>query len=332
MRIFLTGGTGLLGSHVAERLRARGDEVVALCRPSSDTTFLEGLGCELVEGALEESPDLHARRMEGCSGLVHAAAYIYGGPSLDAVRAVNVDGTRHILQGAKEAGVVQVVHISSAAVYGDPPAPITEETPLDAPLRSVDYYGQSKREGEGVAAGFHERGRMHVTIFRPPAIYGERDRLFVPKLVTFLRQPVVFLLGSGEARFGSVYAGNVAQAVELALDGRGSGGVFNVTEDVPITQRSLYEGLARELGLTPRYLSIPAGLAKFGAAVGDALRIRIPGARDLSLSRAVRVSTDDNPYVGSKALRELGWEPHYSLDEALARTARWVREAGVLEG
>jgi len=329
MRVFLTGGTGLLGSHVAERLRARGDEVVTLCRSASDTTFLEGLGCELVAGEVEDAPDLHARRMQGCRGLVHAAAHIYGGRSLDAVRAVNVEGTRRVLQGAEEAGVVQVVHVSSAAVYGDPPAPITEETPLDAPLRAVDYYGRSKREGEGVAAGFHGRGSLRVTIFRPPAIYGERDRLFVPKLMTFLRSPVVFLLGSGDARFSTVYAGNVAQAVELALDGRGSGDVFNVTEDVPITQRSLYEGLARELGLKPYYISIPAGLAKFGAGLGDALRIRVPGARDLSLSRAVRISTVDNPYLGGKALKELGWEPCYSLDEALARTARWVREEGV---
>lgn len=324
MKLFLTGGTGLLGSHVAERLRQSGHDVVALSRPGSDTTHLLGLGCTLAEGSLEDSAESHARRMEGCDALFHAAAHIYGGPSVDVVGAVNVEGTRRILQGALDAGVSRAVHVSSVAAYGDPPAPITEDLPLTAPLRKVDFYGMTKREGEGVAASFRERG-LPVTIFRPPAIYGERDRLFVPKLVGFLRRPVVFVMDGGRTRLAAVYAGNVAQAAELALQGRGEGETFNVTEDVPTTLRDLFLGLGRALGRPPRFVSVPGALARAGARIGDAIGIKIPGARDLSLTRSARLASQDNPYPADKAKTVLGWDPPFTLDEALARTGAWAR-------
>jgi nucleoside-diphosphate-sugar epimerase len=332
LKVFLTGGTGLLGSHVAQRLRGRHHEVVALCRANADTSFLTSLGCTLVRGNLEDSPERHAEMLHGCQGLVHAAAHIYGGASLEAVRAINVVGTANLLKGATLAGVGQTVHISSVAVYGDPPSPMGEDLPLDAPLRRIDYYGRTKREGEGVARGFHSQNGMGVTVLRPPAIYGERDRLFVLKLEAFLRRRLVFLLGNGRARLAAVYAGNVAQAVELALEGRGAGGVFNVTEDVPVTQLELYQGLARELGLKVVFASIPAPVARVGARVGDAVGIRIPGARDLSLSRSVRLSIEDNPYPSHGAREVLGWDPPYSLEEALSRTGRWLRERNVRHG
>ncbi len=326
VRVFLTGGTGLLGSHVAQRLLEGGNEVVALHRRGSDTTFLRELGCDLVEGDLLDEAALHTRRMKGCQGVVHGAAYIYGGPSLEAVRRVNVEGTRRVLEGAREAGVPRVVHLSSVVVYGDPPSPITEETPLTEPLGPLDFYGVSKREGDLLAQTFHQEGGMSVTVLRPPAIYGERDRLLVPKLATFLKRRVLFLLGSGRTTMAAVYAGNVAQAVEMALVGRGGGGVFNVTEDVPLTLRDLYLALGRALRIRPLFVCIPAPLARLGAGVGEKIGITIPGARELPLTRVVRLATENNPYPPDLARKELGWDPPFSLGEALDRTGIWVRD------
>lgn len=328
MKIFVTGATGLLGSHAAARLREAGHPVAALCRPGSSTVFLRELGCQIVPGRLEDAPDEHARRMAGCDAVLHAAAHLYGGHSLDAVRAPNVVGTRNVLGGALEAGIPQAVHISSVAVYGDPASPpVTEETPLDAPLRAEDFYGRTKREAEEVAGGFRGRGGMSVTILRPPAVYGERDRLFTPRLVGVLRRPVAFVLGSGDTRLAAVYAGNVVQAIQRALEGHGAGGTFNVTEDVPVTQRTMYAGLARAMGLRPRRIaSIPAGVARVVAQVGDTLRIRVPGAEDLSLVRSVRLATQDNPYASDRAREVLGWAPPFTLDQALARTGAWARD------
>lgn len=285
---------------------------------------LRRLGCALAQGSLEDDPARLARLMDGCEAVFNAAAHIYGGPSLDVVRAVNVEGTRRVLEAAVLAGAARAVHVSSVAVYGDPPAPIGEDTPLTAPLRAVDFYGRTKREGEAVVASFGDRG-LPVTVLRPPALYGERDRLFVPRLLAFVRRPVAFTLGTGRTRLAAVYAGNAAEAAERALLGRAPAGTYNVTEDVPVTLRDVLEALARAEGRRPLFVGIPGALARAGARAGDALGFRIPGAGDLSLFRSARLATQDNPYPASRARDVLGWTPPFSRDEALARTGAWAR-------
>ncbi len=301
-------------------------EVVALCRPGSDTRFLMAQGCMVVPGDLGDAPELHASRMEGCAGLVHAAARLYGSPSLDVAREVNVEGTRRVLEGGALAGVGRGIHVSSVAVYGNLPGPMTEDLPLHHPLPLGDLYGRTKREAEAVARELHGRGGLQVTILRPPALYGERDRYLLPRLLRWVRRPVVVLPGPGRRRMAAVYAGNLAQAVEKALGGAGGGEIFNVTRDVDVTLRSLCEGLAGELGLTPLFAGLPGGLVRWGGWLGDRLGVRIRGAGDLSLTRAARLALEDNPYPAERAREALGWKPPFTLEQALARTGRWIRD------
>ncbi|MGW8264729.1 MAG: NAD-dependent epimerase/dehydratase family protein [Longimicrobiales bacterium] len=326
MRIFLTGGTGLLGSHVAERLHGRGHEVVASFRPGSDTSFLRGLGCDLVEGGLVDDSPTQAGRMQGCGAVVHAAAMMYGGESLAAARRVNVEGTRRVLEGARKAGIKQAVFISSVAVYGNASGPLLEEDEANEPLRRMDHYARTKREAEDVATGLCAEGSMRVTILRLPALYGERDRWFVPRLVAQVKRRFIPLIGTARTRFPAIYVGNAAQAVELALESQGGGGIFNLGEDHKVTLRFLYEAFAEALNLRPRFLTIPRSVARTGALLGEALGLGIPGARDLSLRRIVRLAAEDNPYSSEKARTLLRWKPTFTLEEAMARTGAWIRE------
>src|SRR5688572_9570284 len=103
MRVYLTGGSGLLGSHFAERLRARGDEVLCLQRKGSDTHFLESRGCVLVEGDIREGADSLRAGMVGCDVVVHAAALVYVGYPWPRLRAVNVEGTQQVVKAAAAA-------------------------------------------------------------------------------------------------------------------------------------------------------------------------------------------------------------------------------------
>ena len=107
MRVFLTGGTGLIGSHVAERLRARGDEVVALHRQGSDAGFLRELRCTLVSGDVRDAPETLALGMRGCRAVVHGAALVYAEESWPRVHAVNVEGTKNVLRAAALAAAVR---------------------------------------------------------------------------------------------------------------------------------------------------------------------------------------------------------------------------------
>lgn len=327
--MFVTGGTGMLGSHAAALLRERGHPVRALHRAGADTGFLRGLGCDLIAGDLRRPDDLRALddAMSGCAAVVHAAAVIYTKLSWPEVRAVNVDGTSSILRAAAAAGARRVVWFSTASVHGDPWPRVDETSPLDAPLRPFELYARSKREAEAASGTLARELGIDVTVLRPSAIYGERDRLFVPRLLETLAYPVHFVLGSGREPIPAVYAGNVADAAIAALGAPVRGGaaaVFELGADHPVTALELNAALARGLGARFRPVRVPAPLVRLGASIGEALGLRIPGAEELPLRRTARLALGPNPYGAERIRRELGWRPPFSLAQALERTGAWV--------
>jgi nucleoside-diphosphate-sugar epimerase len=257
---------------------------------------------------------------------------MYGGRSLSDVAAVNVEGTRRVLEGAEKAGVLQAVHVSSVAVYGNAPGILDETRSLDSALPAWDFYGRTKRGGEVVARDYQDKGRLGVTILRPPALYGERDRWLTPRTIRSLSRSVVPLPNGGRASFPVVYAGNLAQAVEMALEGHAAGEVVNVADDLHLTLRSFLRGIANEMGLRPRFVNVPGVLAQGVAAILESVGVRVPGAGDLSLKRMVRLASDGNPYSSEKARSVLGWKPPFTFEEALTRTGSWIRKGKQPDG
>ena len=325
MRVFLTGGTGLLGSHLAHELRSHGHQVVAMHRPAADTLFLQETECELVEGDIRDDAESLSPLMEGCSHVVHGAALVYADGAWPRIRAVNVDGTRNVLTAARLAGAQHAVHVSSVAVYGDAPGTVDERTPTDSDLPPGDLYARSKREAEAVARGIEEKRGFPVTILRPSAVYGERDRLMAPALERILRLPLVPLLGSAENTLPVVYAGNVAVATRLALEAARGGTTYDVALDEPLTQRQLMEWMAAGLGLSPRFFTLPAPLVRGGAAVLAQLGVGTPGAKHLPINRLTKLALEPNPFSSQRIRSELGWSPPYGHEEALARTGKGLR-------
>lgn len=329
MRVFLTGGTGLIGSHIAAQLRARGDDVVALSREDSDTRFLEQHGCTVARGDVRDPHDELTDHVSGCEALVHAAALVYGGGSWPHVRAVNVEGTRNVLRAAAAARVPAAVHLSSVAVYGRTWGTVDEDTPTDSPLRPGDLYARSKREAEAVAhsEASSASGGLRLTILRLAAVYGERDRRLVPRLVSLVCRPVVPVLGRGQNSLPIVYAGNAAAAVARSLDRPAERPVrtYDLGLDHQLTQEGLILGMARALRTAPRLVHVPGGLVRGAAALGERLGLSAPGGADLSLSRFTRLALDENPYPSRLIRRELDWKPPFGHDEGIGRTVAWVR-------
>jgi nucleoside-diphosphate-sugar epimerase len=326
MRVYLTGATGLIGSHTAARLREEGHEVVALCRRGSDRRFLEGLGCTVVEGDVRDPAEQLAPSMARCTHVLHGAALVYAGGSWSKVREVNVEGTRHVLAAAAAAGVGHAVHLSSVAVYGTVDGPVDEESPTDRDLPERDLYARSKREAETVARGIEAEEGLAVTLLRPAAVYGERDRLMTIRIARMLRRPVTFVLGPGDNTLPALYAGNVATAVVLALEAARGGVTYVVGQDHPLTQRGLLEGLALGLGRSPVFVPVPAALVRYGSEVLQKLGVSAPGAEHLPLTRVARLALSENPYGSERIRRELGWDPPHRHEDALERTGRWLLE------
>lgn len=326
MRIFLTGGSGLLGSHLAARLRALDHSVVALQRSGSDVAYLHELGCSIVEGDVRDPAEDLAPLIEGCTHVVHGAALVYAGGSWPKVRAVNVDGTRNVLRAAASVGVEHAVHVSSVAVYGEAPGPVDETTPIDSPLPPDDLYARSKREAEEVARGIEDKRGLRVTIVRPSAVYGERDRLMVPAIADIVRLPLTPLFGEGDNTLPVVYAGNVASAIHLALSSGAGGAVYDVGLDHPLTQRALFELLAEGLGARTRFVRLPAGFVRRAADLLGRLGVGTPGASHLPLERVARLALGENPYPSRRIRAELGWAPEARHEDALPRTGAWFAD------
>ena len=326
MRVYLTGGTGLVGSHLATELRSQGHEVVALHRPDADTLPLEEVECELVEGDVLNEASILASGMEGCTHVVHGAALVYAVGTWPEVRAVNVDGTRNVLTAAVQARVGHALHVSSVAVYGSAEGPVDEDTPIDSIIPASDLYARSKREAEEVARGIERVHGLPVSIVRPSAIYGERDRLMIPALRKILRMPVVPLFGSGKNTVPAVYAGNLAGVLRRVLEEARGGTTYDIGLDHPLTQRDLLQFLARGLGMRVRFVRVPARLVSICARLLERVGVSTPGAKHLPISRVARLALGDNPYPSGRVREELGWEPAYEHRDALLRTGRWAAD------
>lgn len=327
MRVFITGATGLVGSHVAEQLRGRGDEVVALTRSTSDISHLQGLGVRTVNGELADPLERLAEAMEGCDAVVHAAAMIYSDATEAEYLRTNVQGTERVLRGAAAAGVLRAVHVSSIAVYGAVRRPVSEAEWLAHPIPPHNIYARSKREAELAAWRVHEAGLIGLTTVRPGVVLGERDRLVVPMLARALRWPVLPLPGGGRTTIPVIYAGNVAAAIIAALDRPDAAGrAYNLSGEPGLTARQLLTVMGAEIGRTPRLLRVHAKVVRGGAAVGDALRPLLAGVGLFGLKRAAWLATHDDPYDDTRAQRELDWDAvRVPTTEAMRRTAAWWR-------
>ena len=324
MRVFVTGASGLIGSHLVGELVAHGHDVVGLCRGGSDTTYLDRVGCVIARGDIRADAETLAPHIDGCERLVHAAAQVYAGGAWPKVRETNVDGTRNVLTAARLARVEHVTHVSTVAVYGGAPGLKDEDAPIDHPIPPGDLYARSKREAEAVVRGIEERRGLPVTVVRPAAVYGERDRLMAPAIARLLRLPFVALLGDGENTLPVVYAGNVASALRLVVEQCRGGETYNVAMDHPLTQRKLIEGLADGLGKAPRFVSLPENVVRTVGGVLGRLGFTAPGAQHLPLERVIELGMGDNPFPTRRIRADLGWTPTHTHEEALVRTGEWL--------
>lgn len=325
MRVHLTGGTGLVGSHVAEQARAAGHDVVALVRPTSDATFLRDLGCELVVGDVADGAPLDGA-MVGCDAVVHAAALVGRRASHRTYRKANVEGTRRVFDAAARTGVRRGVHVSSVAVYGPIDGPAREDRWLEVDPAPRAAYARSKRDAEIEAWRHDAAGGLRVTTVRPALIYGERDRHVARRMDRLVRVPVLPLADAGRWTPPLVYAGNVARGILAALETeRAAGRAYNLAADHALSLRAFLDTWCEVRGIRrPRYVSVPGPALRGAAATWDLLSRALPGFDLPGLARPARLVTRDNPYVSERAERELGWTERVSPVEAMRRTSDWL--------
>jgi nucleoside-diphosphate-sugar epimerase len=220
----LTGATGFVGSRIARRLLAHGSPVRSIVRRGgADSSLIHPLYEEVVGDFVD--PAVASRAAEGCSRVIHAAAT--GGPDLEPVRRVNVDGTVSMLAAARAAGATRFVHISTVSVYDVRGLErVDEESPLKV---TGDPYGVTKAEGDRRVIAAAAEG-LPATILRPSAILGVHPTstwaVVVPRRV---RDRQLKLLRGGGNTMPFVHVEDLVDAIEMGLQiPRAVGRVFNV--------------------------------------------------------------------------------------------------------
>ena len=327
----VTGATGLVGSHIAEKLLADGWTVIALVRSLEKAEWLAAQGAKLVKGDV-----LNRQLMIDTASLAThvfhtAAAILPRGRSYESYRKLNIDGTKNVIAAAAGSRA-RLIHLSSVAVYG-PTARyadhVTDEDTVLEPLAEGLYYARSKRESEQIVLDAFAKGDVWTTAIRPCVIYGRRDRQFVPRMARAMRLGVLPLPGSGGNIMSIVHASEVADAAILAATTEAAGGrAYNVTTDkVPVTTRQFFELAARGLGRRVRIVSIPVWVTRGALAVARGVAGVVAGSGARAMVRSsLGFVTRDNPFSSERARRELGWTPTTDPRDAIPDAFAWYAQ------
>jgi nucleoside-diphosphate-sugar epimerase len=286
VKVVVTGASGFVGGAVAAELASRGHEVVALVRrPGS-----EPAGTTAIAGDLNDGESLRrALTAAQPEAIVHLAAEIAAQRSAARIEAVNVEGTRRLIEAARAAGGPKVV-FASTVVTGDAGGDVLDETTA-LPVETA--YGRSKQAGEQLL----QDSGLPFAIIRPSHVYGPGG-WYATEIVGRLRQPGRFaIVGSGANWWDVIRVEDVASACADALERAPTGAVYHVVDDHPIQYRDFVGLTAQALNLgRPR--SIPPWLARL-AAGADPVRAVMRSARS------------DNARIKA----ELGWEPRFPSAE-----------------
>lgn len=329
MKVLVTGATGFTGGHLAQYLVDRGDEVRALVRPKSRARFDQSPLARRVipfEGDLTDAGSL-GRAMEGVEVVYHiAATYREAGQPDSAYRAINVDGTRNLLEVAKESNVKRVVHCSTGGVHGHIAHPPANE---DAPFNPGDVYQETKLAAEQLAREFGSANALDVVVARPIGIYGPGDRRFLTMFRGLARGRFP-MIGDGTPFYHLTFIDDLVEGFRLCgTVPSAKGRTYILAGPRYTTLEQLVQMVAKELGVSPPRVHLPvwpfwtAGLLCEMICVP--LRIEPPIFR-----RRVDFYTKSRAFDTTRARQELGFNPKVDLEEGIRRTARWYRSEGLL--
>jgi dihydroflavonol-4-reductase len=328
----VTGATGFVGFHVAQRLTARGERIRVLIRPNSRRDNVHALPTGLVEPIFGDLTDGESLRqaVRGCDTLYHVAAdYRLWAKDPQELYRANVEGTRCLLQAAQAAGVRRVVYTSTVGALGIPHdgTPGTEQTPVTE-ADMIGHYKRSKYLAEEEARRFAERG-LPVVIVNPSTPVGDHDIKPTPTgqiILDFLNRRLPAYVDTG---LNLVDVRDVAEGILLAGE-RGRPGERYILGNRNLTLREMLEMLAAITGLPAPRVKLPYMVAWCAVGMENVITaglLRRPPAHPFE---GVKMARHKMFFDASRAVNELGL-PQSPVEEALARAVSWFRANGYVK-
>ncbi len=327
-RVLVTGGTGFLGRAILEKLLARGVEAHSLAR--SDAPELRQLGVQTHRGSVEDPATVRAA-VARADIVIHTAAKagVWGDPA--AFRAINLAGTRNVVEACRQEGIRRLVHCSTPSVVfgGEDLEGVDESTPYPAHFESAYPETKASAERHVLAAAGPDLATVSL---RPHLIWGPRDPHFVPRIVGRSRAGRLRMVGDGRNLVDTIYIDNAADAHLLAAERLEpgapiSGRAYFLSQGEPIAVGTMINHLLEAAGEPPWTRSVPAGLAHAGGAVLEGIYrlLRLPGEPLVTRFLARELSRSHWFDIGA-ARRDLEYAPAITTGEGLERLRDWLRE------
>jgi nucleoside-diphosphate-sugar epimerase len=331
VKLLVTGGTGFIGSHLAEEARRRGADVVAFGltgRPEerANAELLSQMGVEVISGSITDA-ELCRRAARGVTHIFHlAVAMREGGKSDEFFESINLDGTRYLLEAASAQRMQRFIYCSTIGIYGHRAPGITRE---DSPLAPGNIYERTKVSAERLMREFAERCNLPAVVLRPADVYGPRDQRLL-KLFKGVSRGRFPLFGSGKGRRHMVYVDDVVSAFFKACERDAAlGQGLIVAGPRPCTLRELLDEITRATGSKRYGIRLPlAPMLALAAVVEDAcatLKLDPPIYR-----RRMDFFHSDSEFDISRARTVLDWEPRVDLREGIRRTLEDYRRRGAM--
>jgi nucleoside-diphosphate-sugar epimerase len=322
--VFVTGGSGVIGGRLIERLRTDGHAVRALARSPAAAERVRGLGAEPVAGELADRAALRAGA-DGSELAFHAAATLGDWGSPEEFEAGNVRGTENTLAACAEAGVRRFVHVGTEAALlaGAPLVEVDESAPLR--LDSPALYSATKARAEQAVLAANRDG-FETVVVRPRFVWGPGDTTLLPVMVAMVRAGRFAWVGGGEHRTSTTHVENTVEGLVLAATRGRPGNAYFVTDGEPVVFREFVTALLASQGVQAPSRSVPAPLARVIADVGETVWRTLPLPGRPPLTRfAYWVSGQECTIRIEKAREQLGYAPVISVAAGLAA----LRGAGV---
>ena len=320
MKLFLTGATGFVGAHVAQLAAERGAALRLLVRPASNRAHLPS-AAELVMGDLR-SPQGFASALQGCDALIHIAAdYRLWVPDPAEMYKANVEGTRKLLQLAREAGVPRVVYTSSVATMGfrKDGTVVDEDTPVGE-ANMIGHYKRSKWMAEQVALEAARAGQ-HVILLNPTTPIGALDTKPTPTgriVVDFLNRNFPAYVDTG---LNLVDVREIARMHLHALEA-GRPGERYILGGENLTLKQILDKLGEITGLPSPKIKVPHAVAMAFAFFDETITGKLRGQEPRATVEAVRMGKKLMFANSAKAERELGLRV-LPVEDALREACRW---------
>ncbi len=317
---FLTGARGFIASTLAARLRSEGWEtrgVDVVADPASG----------IVAGDTS-APGAWQRHAGGCSLVVHTAAVVSNAVGLDMQWRVNVLGTRHAVDAARDGGASRFVHLSSVRAFGDLGFPdgVDERYPVRT---DGNPYVDTKVAGEAVVLQAHAAGEVPVTVIRPADTYGPGSRPWTVLPLEMIKANRFMLPAMGRGVFSPVYVDNLIDGLMLAIGSDAAAGqVFTLSDGIGVSSREFFGHYYRMLGKRGP-ICLPTGPAVALAASAGLLERSRGHATEMNAT-SMRYFARSGTYSIAKARTLLGFEPAVELEEGMRRTEAWLREQALL--